>query len=187
MTEISSATAAPVVDLFEFVRRGAESVGREPVSSFPRVASLSADGHGEVAWRLRGHHIRRADGGEELRLELTLDGTVRMQCVRCLQPVDVPIAATRALRLAGSEAEAEREDPDDDEVDVIAGSRRFAIGELVEDETILALPFAARHDDCRLPDGRPASQAGAGEDGKRPNPFAALAALKGRTDEGSSG
>lgn len=171
-------TTAPVVDIFQFARRDGELTGRAPVAAFARVASLAIDGEGEIGWHLRGRAVRRPEGGDELRLELTLDGRVPMQCVRCLRPVDVTLAASRTLRLAGTEAEAEREDLEDDESDVIAGSPRFAVGELVEDEAILALPFAARHEDCSLPGGGAAAGDADDDEPARPNPFAALAALK---------
>jgi uncharacterized protein len=45
----------------------------------------------------------------------------------------------------------------------------MALGGLIEDELILALPFAPRHEDCR--------PAGAGDSAESDSPFAALRGL----------
>ena len=55
-------------------------------------------------------------------------------------------------------------------------TRALDLHELVEDELILALPLVPRHDACPQPLAAPAT---AEEPlAERPNPFAALAALK---------
>jgi hypothetical protein len=50
--------------------------------------------------------------------------------------------------------------------------RELDVAELVEDEILLALPVAPRHEKCGLP--------GAADAGERINPFAALSGLKGK-------
>ena len=67
----------------------------------------------------------------------------------------------------------------DSEDDVLAITRALDLRELVEDELLLALPLVPRHEVC--PEPLPLADAPQAADDK-PNPFAALAALKrGRT------
>lgn len=186
----SSPDPADAFDAFELARAAGRRAAHTPLARLGRLAASLADGRGEIAWSIDGRSARRADGGRDLYLELRLAATVRMRCVRCLQPVDCPLAVARTLRLARTETQAEREDLealDDDSVDVIAGSDRFAPLDLVEDEALLALPIAPRHVDCRLPaDVGTAGEgaAGRGGDGSGDavaamrSPFAALALLR---------
>jgi uncharacterized protein len=105
-----------------------------------------------------------------------------MRCVRCLERIDVPLDVERDYRLVATEAQAEQEDVDEDEVDLLVGARRFDLAGLVEDEAIMALPPAPRHDDCSAPAA--ASLEGESVQPEAPapeprNPFAALGALRG--------
>ncbi len=102
----------------------------------------------------------------------------------------VRIDEQRLFKLALTETQAEREDARADDYDVLAGSQRFDVLELVEDEAIMALPIAPRHDDCALPaqsapepaPRRPRRKGPSAD--RRPNPFSVLAGLKRRTDDG---
>jgi uncharacterized protein len=51
----------------------------------------------------------------------------------------------------------------------------------VEDELLLALPIVPMHERCPMPLPMAADEAPATEETDRPHPFAALAALKGKT------
>jgi len=97
--------------------------------------------------------------------------------VRCLEPVEAAIDAVRMFRIAQTESQAAREDADAEEFDVLAASPRFDVLELVEDEVIMALPIAPRHEACGLPGE--AGKLGAGEEEaqERTNPFEVLRGL----------
>lgn len=107
-------------------------------------------------------------------------------CQRCLVPFVWPVDVDTLLqpvadeaRLEGdAESDGSGDDGEEDEPEKILGSSRFDLLEQVEDELILSIPYAPRHDVC--PD---ASAAGAGDEqeapaAKRPSPFAVLAKLK---------
>jgi uncharacterized protein len=170
------------IDTSEFTRRGDVAGGERAVTAMPRLASLLHDDAGSVAWQLGGRIGGSADGRREPQLSLALDGKVAMRCVRCLEPVDVPFSVRRDFRLVGSEEQAEREDLEDEQFDLLVASRRFDVAELIEDEAILALPLAPRHDDCRPPTG--ADEPAEPLPQQRPNPFAVLRRLRG-ADDGS--
>jgi uncharacterized protein len=174
-----AAAAQLVIDSRDFARTARRLEGCTPVAGLERLASLLASSAGELAWQARGERRERADGGHDDFLHLQLDGEVEMTCVRCLAGVPVRLGFDHGFRLVGSESEAAREDAEDFEFDVLASSQQFDLGELIEDEAIMALPPIARHEACQLPAGAAHEAAGAAvEPEERVNPFAALAALK---------
>lgn len=178
-TRPDSDTRLPLlVDSRELARTAARLEGSFEIARLERLASLLASPAGRLAWRARGERRERADGHNDF-LHLELAATPILACVRCLGEVAVPLQLARSFRLVASEAQAASEDADETELDVLAGGARFDLGELVEDEAIMALPAIARHEDCTLP-----GQAGQGiaempaDEGDRIRPFAGLAALK---------
>ena len=58
----------------------------------------------------------------------------------------------------------------DDSTDAIEAEKELAVLSLIEDEVLLALPIAPRHEQCESPSGTAAEHG--------PSPFAALSALK---------
>ncbi|MEN9316716.1 MAG: hypothetical protein RJA99_767 [Pseudomonadota bacterium] len=173
----------PPIDTHEFTRRGDVAEGRVPVAGCDRLVSLLASDEGGLDWRLSGRSEMGTDGSRRAFLRLDLSGALVARCVRCLEPVGIALAVERDYRLVATEAQAEAEDADEDEVDLLVASRRFDLGGLIEDEAIMALPPAPRHDDCRAPavadapvEGIAATPAESAPE--RRNPFAALAALR---------
>ena len=186
--------AIPTIDTHEFTRRGDAAAGTAPLRELERLGSMLASTEGALAWRLSGRSELGPDGSRSATLHLALDGTVRMRCVRCLEPVALPLRVERDYRLVASEEQAEREDADEDEFDLLVSSRRFDLAGLVEDEAIMALAPAPRHDRCSAP-GYRAAPAAAGEGAAAPeaadlsparHPFAALAALRGPAGGGGA-
>jgi len=165
------------IDTFELARAGAELSGETPLAGMSRLGPMLSDTEGSVAWRLKGRRATRPEGGADDCMALSIAAKLRMPCVRCTGPVPVELSVERAYRIVRSEAEAERLDLDDGEYDVLAGERRFDVAGLVEDEAIMALPLAPRHERCELPAHDALAAEPAGEAG-RPGPFAALAKLK---------
>ena len=68
-----------------------------------------------------------------------------MPCQRCLDPIQVPIAIDAELQLAENMREISEAD---DGIDRVLASRNMDVAWLVEDEVILELPIAARHEEC---------------------------------------
>jgi uncharacterized protein len=130
-----------------------------------------------VQWRVSGEQQPGNDGSVKVYLQLEASAPVQLRCERCLQGVPCTVHARRRIRFVKDEQTAAQLDALDDEEDVLALPERLDLRELIEEELILALPLAPRHEDCHLPaaaaEGQPASQERA-----TPHPFAALAALK---------
>jgi uncharacterized protein len=100
-----------------------------------------------------------------------------LQCQRCLTAVVEQVVAERDFLFVADEATAEAMD-EESEADVLVISRDFDVLSLVEDELLLALPLVPRHEIC--PQAVPVAVADEAfeQASERPNPFAALAALK---------
>jgi uncharacterized protein len=171
---------APAIDTHEFTRRGDDASGTLALARLQRLGSMLLSTDGELGWRLGGRSELGPDGSRRSFLRLGLRARPTMRCVRCLEPIVVDIEAQRDYRMVGSEAQAEREDADDDEHDLLVSSRHFDLAALIEDEAIMALPLAPRHADCHPP----ALPAAAGDDDPtdadpvEPGAFAALEALR---------
>jgi uncharacterized protein len=131
---------AGVIDGLQFARGALEQRGVVGMERLPRLAQLqySTDG---LEYHLRGG---RAGNGEPC-LRLSVRGSVEVLCQRCLDPIQVPIATDAELQLAESLREISEAD---DEIDRVLASRDMSVGELVEDEVILALPMVPRHEGC---------------------------------------
>jgi uncharacterized protein len=166
------------IDTAEFTRRGDAAEGDLPVARLGRLASLLARPDGSVHWTLAGEVRQLPDGGRRPFLALTARAEVTMQCVRCLEPITVPVEVGREFRLAVSESQAEREDMQDEQYDVLVGDRLFDIAGLVEDEAIMALPLAPAHADCQPPAPAAGPADPEPDDPPRENPFSVLQKLK---------
>lgn len=161
------------VDVFELARTGGEVAGRRPLTDMPRAAESLASPGGELVYRLQG--FRDARGRPAARLHF--EASPALICDRCSGPVELALEGEATYYFVRSEAELARIPVDESEEEPLLGSARFDLGELLEDELILALPISPRHADCAasgLTDDAPAAQ----PEPERPHPFAALAKLK---------
>ena len=141
----------------------------------PRVLEAGCELAGDVVFRFDGEAVRREGRGEESFLHLDVQGVLSMQCQRCLGPMKWAFELQRSLLLVRSEQDFPEDELEEDAFDAIEVGRELDLLQLLEDEILLALPIAPRHESCDLPD----SVARAG----RRLPFAGLAALKGGQDD----
>jgi uncharacterized protein len=143
-----------------------EISGEVPMAELPRMADLLTDLAGKVSYVFRGLIGR---DGKPL-LELKLDGVCNLRCQRCLKTLTYPIELVSILRLV-SEGELDESDIDDDEVDSIPAEKRLDVLALLEEELLLSIPIAPKHEngECQI----------TAECITRPmSPFAILAGLK---------
>ena len=144
--------------------------GRLGMESLPRLAQ-SGCSSAAFDFVLTGE-INERDKPE---LRLAVDGSVRMQCQRCLGDVDLPLRLEARLELASSEAEILAAD---DDIERAVAGRDMSVAVLVEDELILALPMVPKHEQCR-------AAAESDDGGTGPSAFQALAALKKLNKQGA--
>ena len=208
MTEHPGKPAGPAavldpreLDLFEFARSGRQAAGVVRVSQLPRmlneVPAEAPERDTAFTWQAEGstQPELQDDGteGPQPYLRLALHGSAWLACQRCLAPYEQTFNVDAIYRVVSTEEEAEEFPLDEDEVEVIVGSRQFDLVELIEEELLLSLPLVPKHDVCPEVheslvsgvsgadgEGEEAAHDKAGEGGEpgRPNPFAALEGLK---------
>jgi uncharacterized protein len=152
-----------VIDGLQFARTEGVLEGRLILAQLPRLAESQCATEG-LTYAVRG------EIGPEgrPRLRIWVRGTLQMVCQRCLGPVALPLEIDADLVLSGSRAEIETAD---DDVDYIFAGKAMAVSELVEEEVLLVLPMAPRHEQCK----------GIAADApqRKSSPFAVLGKLKG--------
>jgi len=155
----------PYVDGFEFSACGDRRAGRWPLRALPRLRPSLVDDSGELRYELIGTQ----DGMGRRALRLKVDGVLKLSCQRCLETMALPLELDAILVLAATEAEIDAGADDPDAPDRVLASREMPIGELIEEEVLLSLPFALRHAQC---DARHDDLAA-----RRPSAFAGLSGL----------
>lgn len=131
----------PIIDSLDFARKGMETSGEVPMAELPRMAELLTDNEGKISYVLRG--FVGMDG--KPLLELTLNGVCNLRCQRCLKTLIYPVKLVSSLRLV-TESQLDESDIEDDEVDNIPADKRLDVLALLEEELLLSLPIAPKHE-----------------------------------------
>jgi len=138
----------PVIDGFEFASAGATQEGTLPLSSFPRLQDVLVSSAGEARYALHGMRDERGRPG----LRLSVQAMLPLRCQRCLGTLAYEVEAEELLVLAASQEEIDAEPASVDAPDRVVAGKEMALRDLVEDELILALPYAPRHEGCEAPE-----------------------------------
>lgn len=174
------------LNVFALCKDSAALEGSLPLAGLPRLAlSFAAASDGAALWRAQGSLLPVSGAEAQMWLHVQASAQVPLTCQRCLSPFVQAVQVDRRIRFVKTEEEAARLD-EASEDDVLALPTRLDLHELVEDELILALPIVPRHaGDCPQPLLAPgmAAQPQAAVQDLTPHPFAALAALRGRTPQ----
>ncbi|RYE68492.1 MAG: DUF177 domain-containing protein [Oxalobacteraceae bacterium] len=162
--------SAFVIDAFEFCRSKGYREGVTPVAQMTRLAADCADPSGEITWSIQGGQTKQGYPA----MTLAVEGKVNLVCQRCLGPFAYHIDSSTMLVLGKDDADADEieEVLDDESIDVIVGSHEADLRQLLEDEALLALPQAPKHEVCpdtKLIDSLKSDKV---------SPFAALKSLK---------
>ena len=147
------------IDGLAFVRNAAVLQGQLGMESLPRLAQSGGSGS-VLDFVLTGEINERGKPG----LKLAVDGSVRLQCQRCLGSLDLLLHLDAELEFASSEAEITAAD---DDIERVVAGREMSVAALVEDEVLLALPMVPKHEQC-------SAAAGLGANAE-PSAFQALA------------
>ena len=125
---------------------------------------------GTLQYELRG--VPEEQGRPALRLKV--DGALQLVCQRCLGALEFPLHIEVSLLLAATQAEVDAEPLEAEGPEQHRRRAGNAGARLVEDEVLLAIPIAPRHERCA---GRQRRQRQA----RRQSPFAGLRGLMGGT------
>ena len=127
-------------DAMRLARERAAVEGSVDPHRLSRVADVLSDGPASVAWRIEG----TSDPAGRPALRIVLTGSVMLECQRCLDDFAWDLDVATDLLLARDEAELAALDADSGLEVVLADGQLDPLA-LVEDELVLALPFAPRH------------------------------------------
>jgi uncharacterized protein len=198
MTQNPGKPASPAdlraLDIYEFAKSGRQAAGALRVSQMPRMlAEVPADVPDRdtvFTWQAEGStQPELQDDGTEAPqpyVRLAVHGSVWLMCQRCLAPYSQHLDVDATYRIVATEEEADEFPLDDDEIEVIVGSRQFNLVDLIEEELLLSLPLVPKHNVCPevhesllpgVPDDE-ADESGAEDESGKPNPFAVLGKLK---------
>lgn len=155
-----------VFDSLKFARERGCRAGEVPVGKLQRLADLLADEEGSLAWKVTG--VCDAEG--KLFLVLDVSGELHLKCQRCLAALVFQLRIRSRLQLVAPGAKWPDEALEDDGSDPIEALEAQPLLPLVEDEVLLALPIAPRHESCAVP--------GYVQESSETSPFATLGRLK---------
>lgn len=158
---------ALVIDGFEFARSGARLSGSWQAKDFPRLRDALYASQGTLRYELQG--LPQEQGRPALRLRV--EGVLQLACQRCLGPLEYALRSQALLLLFGHEAEIAATAVEVEGPERIVAEKEMSVLDLVEDEVLLAIPVAPRHEQC--------GTRGADAPGAQQRPFAGLRALMG--------
>jgi uncharacterized protein len=168
------------LDVKAFAEEAGQLAGEDTLGNHSRLMAETAGRGAEtvLTWSASGelrnpHHLH-----PEIWLRLRAGTVLPLTCQRCLGPVDVTVEVERPFRFVEDEAVAMAQD-DGSEEDLLALSRSFDLVELVEDELLMDMPVAPRHEVCPVSVKLAVADPGFEEPAAvRENPFALLQRLK---------
>lgn len=134
-----------------------------PVAALARLAEV-ADGEA-LACRVEGE--RDKEGKSWLKLEVS--GRLALVCQRCLGAMEFPLQVENRLLLVPPGQPWPEDELSEDGYDAVEAEKEMALLPLIEEEVLLALPIAPRHENCLIP---------AVATGQEPSPFAVLAKFR---------
>jgi len=79
-------------------------------------------------------------------LRLRVNGTIRLACQRCLEPLSIELASDRHFVLVEREDQLMDLADENDNVESLMAEEKFDVMVLVEDEILLQVPIAPTHD-----------------------------------------
>lgn len=160
--------ARPFIDSLDFAGNGRQISGEVPVAEMPRLLDALEDSRGILEYIVCGGVDKQ---GNSL-LEVCITGNCRLRCQRCLGAMDHAIRIDTRLLLR-DQASLDALNDEEEEFDSILADAHLDVLNLLEEEVLLSLPIAPRHElgTCQTAEGGNRHE-------EEKNPFAVLAKLK---------
>jgi len=164
-----------LIDPILLAERHAELSGQLPIAYFDRLADLLADKQGSVEVNLifsKEGNLAKIDGHIAVAVALV--------CQRCLKSLPWQVNKEIKLGVINSLAQVNKL-PEGYEPLLLTGEDKIPIKTIVEDELLLSIPDAPKHDeDCWTPEITGSKVAGEDKDARisARNPFSILADFK---------
>ena len=119
-------------------------------------------------------HYRLKGGVDKLQrpyLDVSIQGELALTCQRCLSALPFVLDESERIVLFSDEAVLDEAMDTDPDLEGMLAEPEISVWSLLEDQIIMALPYAPRHDDCGNTNLERINA-------DKPNPFAQLAKLK---------
>jgi uncharacterized protein len=167
-----SAGLPDVLDAWRTVNARRVYEGRLPLAVMPRLAEYLVDTEGECGYRIE---FGRDEFGVAF-VDLKADAALPLICQRSLERFELPVGIEQRLGLIRDERDEASLPPGYEPV-LLPEDARLNPAELIEDELILAIPVVPVKPGTEAIEAQWVETHEEVED-ERPNPFAALSALK---------
>lgn len=134
------------INNIKFARNNQQQKGVLDLKKLSRVQEID-DYAGEIDYELTGF----VDKLNRPTLSLRVYGTIHTLCQNCLQPMDVAIDNTSKITVFFSEEDLDAAlfaDAGSGVEDGVVAEEEFDVMQLVEDEIIMLLPYATKHETC---------------------------------------
>lgn len=161
-----------LIDTLKFVHEAGLLQGSLTLPGLERLKSYLANSKGILAYSVHGV----SDEQNRPLLKIMISGSINLRCQRCLDKLEYQLDLETNLFLARSETELFHYD-EDIFIDAIPATRELDLLTLLEDEIILGLPVAPRHQNdgtCQLSKDYVATH----DDALNEHPFMMLSILK---------
>ncbi len=160
--------ARPFIDSLDFATNGREISGEVQFSEMPRLLDILENPQGSFKYTIQGG----TDSQGTNFLAISVDGQCSLRCQRCLNKMGYPLRLDTRLFLR-DQTSLDALGDDDEEFDSILADMQLSVLDLLEEEILLSLPIAPKHEFS-------ACQAAVDENahGQEKKPFAALAKMK---------
>lgn len=159
--------ARPFIDSLDFAVNGMQIDTQVPFAELPRLLDVLDNPQGVLHYTLQGG----LDSLGRPVLDVSINGVCQLRCQRCLNGMDYAIQHEARLLLCDQAALDVLED--EEEFDGILADAHLDVLALLEDEILLSLPIAPKHESgaCQVAEGE-------GKQKDERHPFAALEKLK---------
>jgi uncharacterized protein len=155
------------INSLEFARKALEIHDTIAVSQLLRLNDALVSSDGLLDYRLIGGSSQ----DNRLRLQLYVGGSLHLRCQRCLEAFEFELAITSSFYVVADESAIPSSEEESDDEDYLIAEAQMQVINLIEDEILLALPLAPKHEIGRCGVDSKLNEL------KSPNPFAALQGL----------
>jgi len=130
------------IDNIDFSKKSREIRDIIRLSDFKRLQDLCLNLEDSIVFVLRGFENKY----KELCLELSIEGKLSLICQRCSEKLEHTIFLKSGFLIKEETQLTDFEVDDHADYDLIEGSAKMDVLSLIEDEIILSLPVAPKHE-----------------------------------------
>ena len=139
-----------VIDTVKFARNGREMIHSFSVEDLQRVKDIVGDVGEEIEAKLEGGVLKT---GKPF-IDLSIKADLPLTCQRCLELMNFELNSSTRFIIAFGKSELTDLSDEPDDVEFLIAEEDTDVVAMVEDELLLRLPMAAKHEDgkCREPE-----------------------------------